>query len=67
MYLQFLYTEGPGQGEDQDELGELNLIFKVTKAIQNGFRPISEEIIDISSRNLVHRSTKASEDKIGTG
>ena len=56
---EILYTEAPGQGEGQDELGELDLIFKVIKAIQNGFRSISEEIFDVSSPNLVHRSTNA--------
>ena len=44
---EILYTETPGQGEDQDEPGELDLIFKVTRANQNGFHSISEGIFDI--------------------
>ena len=54
-----LYAEAPVQGKYQDEPGELDLIFKVTKAIKNGFCSVSEEIIDVSSPNLVHRSTRA--------
>ena len=54
-----LHTEAPGQGENQDGPGELDLIFKVTKAIQSGFRSISEEIVDVSSPDLVHISTRA--------
>ena len=49
MYLyELLYTEAPG--EDQDEPGELNLILKVMRPIQNCFRSISEEIFDVSSQ-----------------
>ena len=59
-YLTYLYeifyTEAPRQNEDQDEL---YLIFKVSKAIRNGFRSISEELFVVSSPNLVHRSTRA--------
>ena len=44
---------------DQDEPGELDRIFKVTKTIQNGFCSISEEIFDIFSPNLIHRCTIA--------
>ena len=31
-----LYTEALGQGKDQDKPGELDLIFKMMNAIQNG-------------------------------
>ena len=54
-----LYTEAPGKGKDQDEPSELDLNFQVTKAIQIGLHSISEEIFDVSSSNLIHRSTRA--------
>ena len=45
--------------ETKFELGDLNLIFQVTEVIQvddmeDGFRSGSQEIIDISSPDLVH-------------
>ena len=37
---------------------ELDLIFKVTKVLQNSFHLVSEEIFDIVSPNLVPRGTR---------
>ena len=37
------------------EPDDFDLLFKVTKVIENGFRSISEEMFDGVSLNLIHR------------
>ena len=59
MYLHEICTQKHhGKANTKIELGEIDIIFKVTKAIQNGFSLVlCEEIFDVSSTNLVHRAT----------
>ena len=52
-----------GKTKTMFELGDLDLIFKVTghsshSACDGWFRSLSEEIFDVSSTNLVHRSSR---------
>ena len=57
------YTEAPGQVEDQVRTRWPWLNFQGgysrRRHMKEGFRSISQELFDVSSPNLVHRSTRA--------
>ena len=56
---EIFYTEAPGQANTKIKLDELELIFKVTKAIQNGFCSICKEIFDVITYPHQIRYTEA--------